>query len=179
MLREAARRLAPRRGRDPGGVGAGYRAEVALAIDRRVRQAGFERPAFDTIVASGPNAALPHARPGERTITEGDLVVLDFGSMSLILRRPDPDRWSVRQAPGARGLRRRPRGARPGHRRGRARAIALRDRRRGPGHARPLRSRRRCSGMARDTAWASKCTRIRGFRGGGRTWTPRRSSASG
>src|SRR6185312_8936994 len=36
---------------------------------------------FDTIVASGPNAALPHARPGERTITEGDLVVLDFGGV--------------------------------------------------------------------------------------------------
>jgi acetyl-CoA carboxylase biotin carboxyl carrier protein len=32
-------------------------------------------------VASGPNAALPHARPGERTITEGDLVVLDFGGV--------------------------------------------------------------------------------------------------
>src|SRR6185436_14124795 len=41
----------------------------------------FERAAFDTIVASGPNAALPHARPGERTITEGDLVVLDFGGV--------------------------------------------------------------------------------------------------
>jgi Xaa-Pro aminopeptidase len=53
----------------------------ALAIDSRLCQAGFERPAFDTIVASGPNAALPHARPGERTITEGDLVVLDFGGV--------------------------------------------------------------------------------------------------
>jgi Xaa-Pro aminopeptidase/Xaa-Pro dipeptidase len=38
--------------------------DVALAIDRRVRQAGFARPAFETIVASGPNAALPHAPPG-------------------------------------------------------------------------------------------------------------------
>src|SRR5207302_8721899 len=52
-----------------------------LAIDSRVHQAGFERTAFDTIVASGPNAALPHARPGERTFTEGDLVVLDFGGV--------------------------------------------------------------------------------------------------
>ena len=55
--------------------------DIALAIDWRIRQAGFERPAFDTIVASGPNAALPHARPGERTLTEGDLVVLDFGGV--------------------------------------------------------------------------------------------------
>ena len=30
----------------------------------RLREAGFEKPAFDTIVASGPNAALPHAHPG-------------------------------------------------------------------------------------------------------------------
>jgi Xaa-Pro aminopeptidase len=83
-LREAARRLSVvargvlnddevRRGRSE--------REVALAIDARIRQAGFERPAFDTIVASGPNAALPHARPGERTLTESDLVVLDFGGV--------------------------------------------------------------------------------------------------
>jgi Xaa-Pro aminopeptidase len=55
--------------------------DVALLIDWSIRQAGFERPAFDTIVASGPNAALPHARPGERTLAEGDLVVLDFGGV--------------------------------------------------------------------------------------------------
>jgi Xaa-Pro aminopeptidase len=55
--------------------------EVALAIDTRIRRAGFERPAFDTIVASGPNSALPHATPGERTLSESDLVVLDFGGV--------------------------------------------------------------------------------------------------
>jgi len=54
---------------------------VAIAIDAAVRQAGFERAAFETIVASGPNSALPHARPGERTLAEGDLVVLDFGGV--------------------------------------------------------------------------------------------------
>jgi Xaa-Pro aminopeptidase len=46
-----------------------------------LRRAGFERPAFDTIVASGPHSALPHARPSERRISEGDLVVLDFGGV--------------------------------------------------------------------------------------------------
>jgi Xaa-Pro aminopeptidase len=55
--------------------------DVALAIDTRIRRAGFERPAFDTIVASGPNSALPHATPGERTLGESDLVVLDFGGV--------------------------------------------------------------------------------------------------
>ncbi|MCU1385220.1 MAG: hypothetical protein JWL71_3917 [Acidobacteria bacterium] len=81
-LREAARRLSAVAAAAPGEVRRGLtERDVALAIDRRVRLAGFERPAFDTIVASGPNAALPHARPGERTITEGDLVVLDFGGV--------------------------------------------------------------------------------------------------
>jgi Xaa-Pro aminopeptidase len=55
--------------------------EVALAIDWRMRRAGFERNAFDTIVAAGPNGALPHAHPGERRLIEGDLVVLDFGGV--------------------------------------------------------------------------------------------------
>lgn len=55
--------------------------ELALLIDTAIRRAGFEKPAFETIVASGPNAALPHARPGERTLREGDLVVLDFGGV--------------------------------------------------------------------------------------------------
>jgi Xaa-Pro aminopeptidase len=81
-LREAARRLSAVAAALPEDVRRGLtERDVALAIDRRVRLAGFERPAFDTIVASGPNAALPHARPGGRTIIEGDLVVLDFGGV--------------------------------------------------------------------------------------------------
>ena len=55
--------------------------DVAFGIDQLLRRAGFERTAFDTIVASGPHGALPHASPGERTLTEGDLVVLDFGGV--------------------------------------------------------------------------------------------------
>lgn len=55
--------------------------EVAADIDWRLRKAGFEKPAFDTIVASGPRAALPHARPSERKLSEGDVVVLDFGGV--------------------------------------------------------------------------------------------------
>ena len=64
------------------GVRPGQREwEVAADIDDRIRRGGFERPAFDTIVASGPNAALPHARPGDRRLAPGDLVVLDFGGV--------------------------------------------------------------------------------------------------
>jgi Xaa-Pro aminopeptidase len=54
---------------------------VAADIDHSLRSAGFERPAFETIVASGPNSALPHARPSERILDECDLVVLDFGGV--------------------------------------------------------------------------------------------------
>jgi Xaa-Pro aminopeptidase len=81
-LREAARRLSQVAASVVTSVRRGAtERELAFAIDCRIREAGFERSAFDTIVASGPNAALPHARPGERTITEGDLVVLDFGGV--------------------------------------------------------------------------------------------------
>jgi Xaa-Pro aminopeptidase len=81
-LREAARRLSQVAAAVVTSVQRGQtERDFALAIDCRIRQAGFERSAFETIVASGPNAALPHARPGWRTITEGDLVVLDFGGV--------------------------------------------------------------------------------------------------
>ena len=55
--------------------------EVAADIDQAMRRAGLARPAFETIVASGPNSALPHARPTDRRLTDGDLVVLDFGGV--------------------------------------------------------------------------------------------------
>ena len=55
--------------------------DVAGAIEAELRRVGFDKPAFDTIVASGPNSAIPHYRSGERRLVNGDLVVLDFGGM--------------------------------------------------------------------------------------------------
>ena len=55
--------------------------EVAALIESAMRSAGFEAFAFETIVASGPNSALPHARPTARAIADGDGVVLDFGGV--------------------------------------------------------------------------------------------------
>lgn len=55
--------------------------DVAADIDRALLEVGFTKPAFDTIVASGPNSARPHARPGVRRLAGGDLVVLDFGGV--------------------------------------------------------------------------------------------------
>ncbi|MBI3492520.1 MAG: M24 family metallopeptidase [Acidobacteria bacterium] len=81
-LREAARRLSAAADRVFSEVSAGRsETDIARAIDSCIHQAGFSRPAFETIVASGPHSALPHARAGERTLSEGDLVVLDFGGV--------------------------------------------------------------------------------------------------
>ena len=55
--------------------------EVAADIEHALAAAGFEDRAFETIVASGPRSALPHARPGRRRLAAGDLVVLDFGGV--------------------------------------------------------------------------------------------------
>ncbi|MGH2974462.1 MAG: aminopeptidase P family protein [Solirubrobacterales bacterium] len=53
--------------------------DVALAAEARMRELGAE-PSFPTIVAAGPNGALPHAEPGEREIGRGELVVFDMGA---------------------------------------------------------------------------------------------------
>jgi Xaa-Pro aminopeptidase len=53
--------------------------EVAAEIDYRHRRAGADGPAFDTIAAFGPNAAMPHARPTDAALEEGQCILLDFG----------------------------------------------------------------------------------------------------
>jgi Xaa-Pro aminopeptidase len=53
--------------------------EAALHLEMTARRAGAEQVAFETIVASGENAALPHAKPSNRKIRHGDFVVVDFG----------------------------------------------------------------------------------------------------
>lgn len=55
--------------------------QVAWEVELALHAAGFEKPAFDTIVASGPNSAAPHHRAGDRVLAEGDLVVVDFGGV--------------------------------------------------------------------------------------------------
>jgi Xaa-Pro aminopeptidase len=53
--------------------------EVALQIETTMRLKGAERPSFDTIVAGGPNGALPHAVPSNRPLQKGEPVVIDMG----------------------------------------------------------------------------------------------------
>jgi len=54
--------------------------EAAWEIERFMRENGSQAVPFDVIVASGPNSALPHARPTRRTIQSGEPVVIDIGA---------------------------------------------------------------------------------------------------
>ncbi len=54
--------------------------DFAIALDAAMRHHGADAPGFETIVASGPNAAKPHHRPSHRAIGRGEPVVLDFGA---------------------------------------------------------------------------------------------------
>jgi Xaa-Pro aminopeptidase len=55
--------------------------EVAGILEAALRQAGSDGFAFPTIVASGSNAALPHARPTARRLGSGDFLLIDFGAV--------------------------------------------------------------------------------------------------
>lgn len=63
-------------------VGPGVKErDLAAEIVYRARKHGADRLAFEPIVASGPRSALPHARPSDRSIEAGDMVVFDLGAM--------------------------------------------------------------------------------------------------
>jgi Xaa-Pro aminopeptidase len=53
--------------------------DIAWRLEVIARSLGADQPAFETIVASGENSALPHAQPSDRTIRKGDFLVIDFG----------------------------------------------------------------------------------------------------
>ncbi|MBV8305601.1 MAG: aminopeptidase P family protein [Acidimicrobiia bacterium] len=55
--------------------------EVALGLDYEMRRLGAGGSSFETIVASGPNGAKPHARPTDRRVEPAELVVIDFGAV--------------------------------------------------------------------------------------------------
>ena len=54
--------------------------QVQRMLEFEMLELGSEGVAFDTIVASGPNGALPHAQPSDRVINSGELLTLDFGA---------------------------------------------------------------------------------------------------
>jgi Xaa-Pro dipeptidase len=75
---------------------------VATSIDLLIARSGAGC-SFETIVQSGPNSALPHARPSQRRLGPGDLVLLDFGA-AVSGYRADTTRMAVVGEPSRRQL---------------------------------------------------------------------------
>ncbi|WP_367342182.1 M24 family metallopeptidase [Limosilactobacillus sp.] len=74
--------------------------QVANQLDFWMKDHGAQKASFDTIVASGPNSAEPHATATNRQLKDGDMVTLDFGyfvdgytadmTRTFAMGRPDP-----------------------------------------------------------------------------------------
>ena len=84
----------------------GMRERVAAEfLECRMRRRGGEKPAFDTIVASGPRGALPHGKASDKRMQKKETVVVDFGvcfqgyhsdeTKTLILGRPDAEQRRI------------------------------------------------------------------------------------
>jgi Xaa-Pro aminopeptidase len=54
--------------------------DLAWRMDELFHELGAEGPAFETIVAAGPNGARPHSRPSDREVGPGEAVVVDSGA---------------------------------------------------------------------------------------------------
>ena len=75
--------------------------ELAVLLEQAMIDRGAEAVAFDTIVASGPNGAIPHHSPGGRAFAAGDLITIDCGArhggyhadMTRTVALGDPDGW--------------------------------------------------------------------------------------
>jgi Xaa-Pro aminopeptidase len=55
--------------------------EIAFEIDMRLRKHGAITNSFTSIVASGPNSAIPHHATGDRKVKAGEPVIMDFGGL--------------------------------------------------------------------------------------------------
>jgi len=55
--------------------------KIAARLEYEMKIRGSEGTPFSTIVASGYRGALPHGRASEKVIEDGDLIVIDFGSI--------------------------------------------------------------------------------------------------
>jgi Xaa-Pro aminopeptidase len=73
--------------------------EIAWELEKALHERGSQSMPFEIIVASGTNAALPHAKPSQRTIQSGEPIVFDLGarvqgyssdlSRTICLGKPD------------------------------------------------------------------------------------------
>jgi Xaa-Pro aminopeptidase len=75
--------------------------ELATVLEEAMKEKGAEKVAFETLVASGSNGALPHYRAGHRRIVSGDAIILDYGcrlqgycsdiSRTIVCGEPSPE----------------------------------------------------------------------------------------
>lgn len=74
--------------------------EAAAIFEQNVLALGAESISFETIVAAGPRAAMPHAKPTDARLGEGRTIVVDMGAQyrhycsdltrTVVLGQPDP-----------------------------------------------------------------------------------------
>lgn len=55
--------------------------DIRSRLEHEMASKGADAPSFDTIVATGPNAAMPHHRPTGATVEAGHLVIIDMGAL--------------------------------------------------------------------------------------------------
>ena len=75
--------------------------DLAAEIDHQMRRLGAEKPSFETIVAAGEHAALPHAHPTGAALKAGHMVLVDMGAFQDGYAS-DMTRMLFLGAPGAR-----------------------------------------------------------------------------
>ena len=77
---------------------------AARRLEQLFGELGAEDRAFETIVATGPNSAIPHHQPTSRSLASGDLLVVDAGAMvegyhadmtRTVLVGADPEPWQL------------------------------------------------------------------------------------
>ncbi len=67
---------------ETGGIRPGRtEREVARELESLMAEHGADGPSFETIVAAGPNSAIPHHRPTGAVLARGDFVKIDFGAL--------------------------------------------------------------------------------------------------
>lgn len=79
--------------------------QVAWMLEVAMRESGAEALSFPIIVAAGPNAALPHARPSDELLGSGRPIVIDMGARlrgyhadltrTVVLGEPDTQFWTI------------------------------------------------------------------------------------
>jgi len=87
LIREACRIAAVGMEKAKEIIGVGLKEKDAAAeIEYAMRKAGSDGTAFETIVASGTTSAYPHGSNLERTICDGDFVIVDLGAIYKFYR---------------------------------------------------------------------------------------------